>query len=38
MDVTELLLHNEKRAQHEADRLCDPLMFVDHLVRLRIYA
>ena len=32
MDVAQLLLHDEQRAQHEADGLFDALMLVDQLV------
>jgi hypothetical protein len=33
MHVGELLRHHEQRPQHDAYRLLDPLMLVDHLVR-----
>ena len=36
MDVAELLLHDEQRAQHEADRLFDAFMLVDQLVGPRV--
>ena len=31
-------MHDEQRAQHEADRLFDAFMFVDHLVGPRVCA
>ena len=36
MDIAELFLHDEPRAQHEADRLLHALMLVDHLVGARV--
>ena len=38
MHVRELLLHDEQRAQHEADRLLHAVMLVDHLVGTRVRA
>ena len=38
MDVAQLLLHDEQRAQHEADGLFDAVMLVDQLVGPRVGA
>ncbi len=38
MDVAQLLLHHEQRTEHEADRLLDALVLVDHQVCPRVGA